>query len=275
MSPYRALHRRQFVTRPVRLGSRRQEPPLAEILSRPDALRFAIAQDQLRLFYHPIVHLAGGTVLGHEVLIRWQHPELGLLSPADFLPYIEEDAARSTELGSWVLHQACGLATQRADQLYLSVNISSRHLAAPGFVEHLTQILRTTRFSPASLILEITPVTLGHTTETAPTIATVASILDSLTELGIALALDDLSLTRPAPPDMSPFGIVKIARGVVAEIGTSDAAEQFIIDTLERCSAAGLRTVAVGVEAQSQATFLREYGATYAQGYLYGRPKPH
>lgn len=274
MSPYRALHRRQFITRPDKLGSRRQGSPLAEILSRPDALPFAIAHDQLRLFYHPIVHLAGGTVLGHEVLIRWQHPALGLLSPADFLPYIEEDTARSTELGNWILHQACGLATQRADQLYLSVNISPRHLAAPGFVEHLRQILHTTRFSPASLILEIT---LAHATETesAPTIAPAAATLDSLTELGITLALDDLSPPSPAPQDMSPFGIVKIARSVIAEIGTSDAAEQFVIDTLERCAGAGLRTVAVGVEAQSQAIFLRDHGATYAQGYLYGRPKPH
>jgi EAL domain-containing protein (putative c-di-GMP-specific phosphodiesterase class I) len=233
-------------------------------------LHTAIKQDQLRLFYHPIVHLAGSSVVGHEVLIRWQHPEHGLLGPSDFLPYIESDAGLSRDLGLWVLRQACGSAAQQNDELYVSVNVSPLHLTQAGFADSVVQTLHMTGFSPARLILEITERAAATSDE-----STVAACYE-LTELGVTIALDDFGTGSVDPQflDRLPIGMLKIDRSVTAGIETHDEAAALVIRALQLGKSSNRQTVAEGVENHAQANFLREHGATYAQGYLFGRPRP-
>jgi EAL domain-containing protein (putative c-di-GMP-specific phosphodiesterase class I) len=243
---------------------------MAEDLARPQALAAAIELDQLRLFYHPIVDLTGTSVVGHEVLIRWQHPDYGLLAPADFLPSIDSDDTLSRTLGTWVLRQSCAAAMQRGEQLLLAVNISPRHLTEPGFAGHVTQILRVSGFAPNRLILELTEASTAR-----PSPETVEACF-ALTELGVTLALDDFGIAPIAPErlDVLPLGILKIDRSVIGGIGTDPAAELTIRRTIELAADSGRRTIAVGVESHDQARFLRAHEVNFAEGYLYGRPQP-
>jgi EAL domain-containing protein (putative c-di-GMP-specific phosphodiesterase class I) len=259
---YRAAHRRPAATTTV--GS------MAEELARPEALAAAIELDQLRLFYHPIVDLAGTSVVGHEVLIRWQHPNFGLLAPADFLPAIDRNAVLSRTLGAWVLRQSCAAAVHRGEQLHVSVNISAQHLSEPGLADHVNQILRVTGFPPNRLILE-----LAETTMTQPD-DEVASNCTALADIGVTLALDDLGINplEEHRIDLLPLGILKIDRTVVAGVGSDPLAEQTIERIVGLAAGRGRRTIAVGVESHHQARFLREHDVTFAQGYLYGRPQP-
>jgi EAL domain-containing protein (putative c-di-GMP-specific phosphodiesterase class I) len=273
VTTHRAAHRQPTATAIGRrqLWARRQPTTLADQLTRPDVIEAAIKADQLRLFYHPIVQLAGTSVVGHEVLIRWQHPDHGLLSPAQFLPYIDSSPGLSHDLGTWVLQQACSAAMQHGDQLHLSVNISEHHLGEVGFADHLTQILRVTGFSPTSLILEIKDAALRHAN------AQVVGTCTVLTDLGVTFALDNFAINQTNLDQLNtlPLGILKIDRSVTAGIGSKVEAEQFIVRTVELAQLSGRRTIAEGVETHDQARFLREHDATFAQGYLYGRPKPH
>lgn len=268
---YRAAHRQAPANPAIRLRQQRKgRPTIADELAQPATLAAAIELDQLRLFYHPIVHLAGSTVVGHEVLIRWQHPHHGLLGPADFLPAINRDEVLSRVLGTWVLRQSCAAAMERGEELHVSVNIAARHLNEPAFADHLTQILRVTGFPPTRLILEVT-----EDSVISPDPAVVATCVQ-LTELGVTLALDDFGVGRVAAADLDnlPLQILKIDRTVTAGIGVDPIAEASIRDAIKLAAATGRRTIAVGVESHDQAQFLRDHEATYAQGYLYGRPQP-
>jgi EAL domain-containing protein (putative c-di-GMP-specific phosphodiesterase class I) len=268
---YRATHRQPAANPAIRLRPPRgRRPGLVDELTQPATLAAAIELDQLRLFYHPIVHLAGTTVVGHEVLIRWQHPQYGLLAPSDFLPAIDNDPVLSRVLGAWVLRQSCAAAMQRGEQLHVSVNISPHHLDEPSFADHVTQILRVTGFSPTRLILELTEASIVGPT---PTVLTNCM---ALTDLGVSLALDDFVAGRVDGDtlDALPLEILKLDRAVIAGIGVDPEADQLVLETLDLAASTGRRTIAVGVESHEQARFLRDHEATFAQGYLYGRPQP-
>ncbi len=277
MPIYRAAHRQPAATPTLRLRQPRKthkqhrSHPVAAELSRPGSLAAAIELDQLRLFYHPIVHLAGTDVVGHEVLIRWQHPNFGLLAPADFLPSIDNDEMHSRVLGGWVLRQSCAAAMERGEQLHVSVNISAMHLAEPSFADHVTQILRATGFPPSRLILEITESSVLNADQT------VVDTCFALTDIGVTLALDDFGagvITRDHL-DVLPLEVLKIDRSIVAGIGGSNpGAEGIVRDVIALATETGRRTIAVGVESHDQARFLQQHEVTYAQGYLYGRPQP-
>ena len=267
---YRATHRRDAVGANKLFRSRRWPSPPAEALGRPQELRRAIEQGQLRLFYQPMVHLAGNTLFGSEVLIRWQHPHLGLLDPADFLALTDSDPDLSRDLGLWVFEQACGSAMDRPELLTVSVNAFALHFAAPDFAEQVMQVLHVTGFSPSSLVVEVTEASI------AVADATMLETCAALVGAGATLALDDYGVGErdPALFTRLPVGIVKLDRSVIAGIGRSSEDEQFIASTLQAAAAANQCTIAVGVETHDQDRFLREHGATSAQGYLYGRPRP-
>ena len=245
---YRATHRQ-----------RARSASATDDLARPGALATAIELGQFRLFYQPIVTLLESIVVGHEVLIRWQHPVHGLLSAGDFLPAIDDDEVLSGTLGTWVLRQSCAAASHRDEQLQLSVNIAPRHLGAYRFADSVVRILRLTGFSPNRLVLELAPTSDP----------TVIAACQSLHDHGITLAA-----AFPTPVDGLPLGIIKIDPSITGGIGTDPTAEAAIEAAVEQATEFGLSTVAVGVETEDQARFLRAHGVTYAQGYLYGRPQP-
>ena len=237
-------------------------------------LRRAAFRGEFSLEYQPTVELATGRPTGLEALIRWQHPELGLIAPLDFVPLAEETGL-VVPIGRWALAEACTQAARwRADfpsdpPLGMSVNLSARQLQHPGLVDDLAAALATSGFPAELLTLELTESVLMQGGDSA------IDALHALKALGVRLALDDfgtgyssLSYLRNLPVDT-----VKIDRsfieGIDAGVGDGLSVLRGII---QLGHALGLALVAEGIERGSQADALRELGCQLGQGYLFWRP---
>jgi diguanylate cyclase (GGDEF)-like protein/PAS domain S-box-containing protein len=238
-------------------------------------LRGAIEREELQLFYQPIVAVADGEIEGVEALIRWQHPERGLLSPAEFIP-IAEESNLILELGRWVLGEACRQAARwHADHrdwphIRVSVNLSTRQLADRQLVERVSEVLRQTGVEPACLSLEITESVLMQEVDSS------IERLHALRALGVGLHLDDfgtgyssLSYLRRFPLD-----VLKLDRSFVSGLGTDTEAPTIAAAIIEMARALGLTVIAEGVETKAQLASLRSLGCHSAQGYYFARPLP-
>ncbi|WP_249933270.1 EAL domain-containing protein [Blastococcus sp. CCUG 61487] len=232
-------------------------------------LRHALDNDELRLFYQPIVHLADETLLGYEALIRWQHPTRGLLPPGAFLEAAENNRLTS-KLGAWVLRRACLDAVTWPDELRVHVNISARHLAEEGFSELVAAALEESGLSPSRLELEITESTALFAAEA--TLHSVAVVTDA----GVTLALDDFGTGYSAITALHrlPIHTVKIDRSFVADVVTEPATAALVQGLLQLGRGMGLQVIAEGIEDLDQADWLLRHGCAMAQGYAFGRPAP-
>ena len=232
-------------------------------------LRHALDNDELRLFYQPIVHLADESLLGYEALIRWQHPTRGLLPPGAFLQVAENNRLTS-KLGAWVLRRACLDAATWPDDLRVHVNISARHLAEEGFSELVADALAESGLSPNRLELEITESTALFAAE-----ATLHSIA-VVTEAGVTLALDDFGTGYSAITALHrlPIHTVKIDRSFVADVVTEPSTAALVHGLLQLGRGMGLQVIAEGIEDLDQADWLLRHGCAMAQGYAFGRPAP-
>ena len=237
-------------------------------------LRRATAEGQLEVFLQPVVDLRDGSWTAAEALIRWNHPERGLLAPAEFLD-VAESSGLMPEIGAWVLRRSCELAMTwpGADDgtgPAVHVNVSARQLDVPGFFDVVREVLTDTGLSPQRLVLEFTETQLDEVSD---------ALLADLAELrsaGIGLAADDFGtgyspLTRITE---LPLTMLKIDRRFVGAM-LDDVRSQAIVTTLVRLSESlGLALVAEGVETEAQAAALRLVGCPTAQGYLWSRPLP-
>jgi diguanylate cyclase (GGDEF)-like protein len=239
------------------------------------ALHHAALSGQFRLYYQPIVDLAGGRVVGAEALLRWRHPERGLLTPGQFLA-VAEDTGQILEIGRWVFDQACRQLRRWRDRgdvdedWTLWVNISPVQLEQPGATTLFTEMLRAHSVPPRALGLEITETAIIRDVE-----ATVAD-LDRLRSLGVRLAIDDfgtgfssLSWLRRCPVDQ-----VKIDGSFVQGVGRDPEDTAIVESCIALSRALGHVAVAEGVETERQALVLRELGCTLGQGYFLGPPRP-
>jgi len=236
-------------------------------------LQRAVELDQLRLAFQPIVHLGTGHVAGLEALVRWQHPERGLVPPGQFIELAEENGA-ILPIGRWVLREACSVASgwQRAGltpaDFFLCVNVSAREIQQPGFVSATRETLTQAEMPPDRLIIEITETALLRATPT--TIAT----LDELRELGVRIAIDDfgtgyfsLSHLRQFPVD-----VLKIASEFV-QVSEGDSRSSALAGGVVALSQSlAILTVAEGIETQDQARRMRSLGCTYGQGFHFAKP---
>ena len=238
-----------------------------------DDLRISLGSDELRAYYQPIVTLKDLSVVGHEALVRWQHPQRGLLPPAHFLE-LAESSGLIRPLGWWMLSQACQDAANGreglADQGWVAVNASPSQLARPGVVADVTRALVASGLRPERLHLEITETALITAS------ATLAKELAELCEMGVRIALDDfgtgyssLSLLRQFPVDL-----VKIDRSFIEPVLHDRSAHAIVKAVLSMCHDLGLPTVAEGIETVEQRDLLRELGCSHGQGFLFGRPVP-
>jgi len=232
-------------------------------------LKRALDNEELRLFYQPIVHLADETLLGYEALVRWEHPTRGLLPPAAFLDAAENNRLTS-KLGAWVLHRACTDAAAWPDDLRVHVNISARHLAEEGFSDLVAEALERSGLAPYRLELEITESTALFAAEA--TLHSVAVVTDQ----GVTLALDDFGTGYSAITALHrlPIHTVKIDRSFVADVVTEPSTAALVQGLLQLGRGMGLQVIAEGIEDLDQAAWLLDHGCAMAQGYAFGRPAP-
>jgi len=229
--------------------------------------------DELTAHYQPIVTLDGGEVIGVEALARWNHPERGLVAPAEFIAVAEESGA-ILAVGERVLRLACAEAARwnaaGGRPLSMSVNLSPRQVASPGIAGMVAAVLAETGLDPASLTLEITEGVLVTESE-----ATAQTLID-LKALGLRLVLDDFGTGYSSLAYLRRFPIdgLKIDRRFIAAMDTSTP-DRTIVEAIIRM-AAGLQidVVAEGVETVEQAEDLVRLGCVHAQGFYYARPMP-
>lgn len=236
-------------------------------------LRAALSGDEFLLHFQPQINLATGRVSGIEALIRWQNPELGLVSPANFIPLAEE-VGLIVPISAWVLENACRTAKSWRDQETpfecISVNISPQEFRQRNFPEMVAAVLQKTGLPAACLELEITESTLMDSADTT------VEMLLRLKALGVTLAIDDFGTGYSSLGYLKRFPIdrLKIDRSFVRDLETdsSDAAISTAVIVLAH--SLGLQVVAEGVETQGQADFLLQQGCDSVQGYLFSRPVP-
>jgi EAL domain-containing protein (putative c-di-GMP-specific phosphodiesterase class I) len=236
-------------------------------------LRHALDRDELELHYQPVVALGSGEIVGLEALLRWNHPERGLLDPGDFVP-IAEDSGLIEPIGRWVQETACrqalGWHDLRPDQrpLDISVNLSARQVAHRELADSVREILSGTRLDPVNLRLEITESVLVE--ESASATAT----LEALSEIGVRLVLDDFGTgySSLAYLNRFPFDALKIDRSFVDGLGVEQERTAIVEAVIGMARALSLDAIAEGVENEAQLSELRRLGCDYAQGHLFSRP---
>jgi diguanylate cyclase (GGDEF)-like protein len=237
-------------------------------------LRQAIGQDELRLFYQPIVSLSGDEIVGVEALIRWQHPKRGLVLPAEFIPIAEESGLIVT-IGTWVLEEACRqsafwqVAHPDWPPLRVFVNVSARQLTGE-LVDVVSTILRDTGADPARLALEITESVLMEQADSP------ANLLQSLRDLGVWVALDDFGTGYSSLSYLQhfPLDVLKLDRSFISAPEGEATNLRIVAATIEMGRALDMNMVAEGVETKEQLEQLIDLGCDFAQGYYFARPQP-
>ncbi len=236
-------------------------------------LRHALDRDELELHYQPVVALGSGEIVGLEALVRWNHPERGLLDPGEFVP-IAEDSGLIEPIGRWVQETACrqalGWHDLRPDQrpLDISVNLSARQVAHRDLADSVREILTGTGLDPVNLRLEITESVLVDESASATT------TLEALSEIGVRLVLDDFGTgySSLAYLNRFPFDALKIDRSFVDGLGVEQERTAIVEAVIGMARALSLDAIAEGVENEAQLSELRRLGCDYAQGHLFSRP---
>ncbi|MBU1607479.1 MAG: GGDEF domain-containing phosphodiesterase, partial [Alphaproteobacteria bacterium] len=229
-------------------------------------MRTAIREGGFVLNFQPLYNMAEEKLTGFEALIRWPHPERGLIGPGDFIPLAEETGL-IIPIGDWVLREACRQATQWPDDVSVAVNISPKQFAGPNLPQTILQALSSSGLAPSRLELEITESIFISDIERT------LSTLHTLRSLGVRISLDDFGTGYSSLSYLRsfPFDKVKIDRSFVKDLGTGNAHAMIrAITTL--AEALGMDTLAEGVESDEQFDILKREGCQYIQGYLFGRP---
>jgi diguanylate cyclase (GGDEF)-like protein len=229
-------------------------------------LRAAIAHDQLVVMFQPVVAADGETLLGFEALVRWNHPERGLIGPNDFIP-IAEDSGLIVRLDDWVMRRAMEIAADWGD-LTIAVNLSPLHFRLPGVAARVRGLIASTGFDPRRLEIEITENVLMSNT------ADVCDVLASLRADGIRLALDDFGSGYSSLGYVRRFMFdkLKIDKSFVQNVGLADDATAIVECVTRLGRALGITVLAEGVETADQFRFLKACGCHQMQGYLFGMP---
>jgi len=236
-------------------------------------LRRALTRGELEVYYQPVIDLATGRPVSTEALVRWQHPERGLIPPLEFIP-IAEETGLIAMLGLQVLEAACRqTAVWQRDldaALGVSVNVSGRQALNPLFPEQVAALVAHSRLRAGTLALEITETVLMEEAD-AP-----ATVLDSFQAHGLSLVLDDFGTGYSSLSRLKrfPLDVLKIDRSFIAGIESNGDDRAIVRATIDMAHAVGLTVVAEGVETPEQEERLRGFGCDRAQGYLYARPQP-
>jgi diguanylate cyclase (GGDEF)-like protein len=234
-------------------------------------LRQALKSEEFVLHYQPQVNFKTGQVIGFEALIRWQHPEWGLVSPAKFIP-VAEETGLILPIGDWVLHTACQQLKVWIEEGYsacrLSINMSALQVRDPQLVETVEKVLKETQVDPNCLVLELTESTLVQDME-----ATVRQ-LERLKKLGVLIALDDFGTLYSSLNYLKnfPLDILKIDRSFVRDITIDHKSFEIVRTIISLGHRLKLNVVAEGIEREEQMIKLKEQHCNEGQGYIFGHP---
>lgn len=239
-------------------------------------LRYAVERNELLAYYQPIIDLETMQLGGFETLIRWNHPQRGLVSPGDFIP-VSEETGLIVPITLWILRESCRqmVAWQNLDAankpLILSVNLSGKHFAQGNLVEEIQKIIVETGISPSSLKLEITESAVMENAEL------VIAMLKQLKELGLQLSIDDFGTGYSSLSYLHRFPIdtLKVDRSFVGTMEDGTENGEIVRTIIALAKALGMDVVAEGIETIHQLHQLRILGCEYGQGYLFSRPVPH
>lgn len=247
-----------------------QEQVVQQVLLEEE-LRNALACNELRIFFQPQISNPDG-LSGYEVLLRWQHPEQGMVSPGVFIP-IAEHSRLILPIGLWVLEQACKrLAVWQSEplrsKLSLAVNVSIVQFQSDDFVEQLASILEKTGAPSHLLKLEVTESLLMDDPER------IAEMMNQLRSLGIRFSLDDFGTGYSSMSYLNrlPLDQIKIDQSFIRDVVTSPASAAIVDSTIGLAKGLGLEVIAEGVETEAQREWLVDHGCRHFQGYLFGRP---
>jgi len=232
-------------------------------------LRQALADEALEVYYQPCVSLADNRITGCEALVRWRHPERGMISPAEFIP-IAEETGLIDQLGEWVLATACAEATQWPADIKLAVNVSPIQFKSATLALKIVAALAASGLPPSRLELEITEAVLIRDDEAA------LVILHQLRKIGVRIALDDFGTGYSSLSYLQrfPFDKIKIDRCFVNDIAEPGGSSCIVQAVVNIAAERNMTTTAEGVETEQQQQLLRSLGCSEMQGYLFSPPRP-
>ena len=244
-----------------------------ERLSLETSLRHALARDEFCLFYQPQVDLFNGRIIGIEALLRWRHPDLGIVAPADFIPLLEETGL-IVPVGEWVMRKACEHFKQWQDQgldpKRIAINLSGRQFDEPKLAQLIDDVVQSMQFDPSWLEFEITESVLMKNKQYT------IDILEVLERLGVRLAIDDFGTGYSSLSYLKRFPIdtFKIDRSFVRDVNSDPDDAAIVQAIIAMAKSLNLHVIAEGVETQEQLAFLRGLKCDAMQGFLFSRPLP-
>jgi EAL domain-containing protein (putative c-di-GMP-specific phosphodiesterase class I) len=236
-------------------------------------LRQAVEREEFEVYYQPIQSLRAGAISGFEALIRWNHPELGLVAPGEFIP-VAEDTDLIIPMGEWILREACRqvrswqLAYATESPLTISVNLSGKQFKQPDLVERIKRILFQTGLPAESLRLEITESVVMDNAEVA------IAMLRQLRSIGVQLSIDDFGTGYSSLSYLHrfPVNILKIDRSFVSRMSIDEESLGIVETIVTLASKLKMDVVAEGIETEDQLAALNAFNCHYGQGYLFSKP---
>jgi EAL domain-containing protein (putative c-di-GMP-specific phosphodiesterase class I) len=238
-----------------------------------NSLRRGLEQNEFRVYYQPKVDVASGRIVAMEALVRWEHPELGLLSPVEFIQLAEENGL-IMQLGEWVLREACiqnvRWQTEGLLDMRMAVNLSGYQLQHTAMLATIRKVLKETCMSPDHLELEITESVIMQNPDFA------VSVLSVISELGIHISIDDFGTGYSSLAHLKRFSVntLKIDKSFVRDVDLSSTDAAIATAIIAMGNSLKLNVIAEGVETQGQYDFLKENNCDQVQGYLFCRPLP-
>jgi len=229
----------------------------------------ALAQDELRLVYQPITRLSSGKTIGYEALLRWDHPQGGLILPTQFIEAAEA-SGQIVPVGAWVMHAACQEAALWDNRLLVSVNVSAVQISAPGFVDMVCAALTDSGLSAARLEIEVTETALLEGSGGA------RGVLQTLRAMGIRIALDDFGMGHASFAYLLafPFDKIKIDRTFICDIAWRPESRTIVEAVAAMAHKLGIEVLAEGIEEVDQLVIAKLAGCALGQGLLLGEPRP-